>query len=435
MREPFFLLVGNVSGESVTSQLKAAKIRYEIKILQSSVENWKKTVRFLRSDQLIGAIVPLPARVLRQIASDEYEKVGHELFEALEKRPHIAFIHESYYAGQMPSTEDYYQFGYITEEEREKFEAMRAKYDIDLVPYRTNAEMVVTATEFVDTVAKNLLFRMYIPEGRMWSRETSKILDLFRDYLSKVAGIQVRHEQFTTANGVVHELYGDRAISAETLPQKFEGFSEFLDTCVKNPEKAMTLLRLDNFDSRTISEIVDRYSKEGRRLHVDLKQERERKLLGIRHRMEAELTDSDARLNFESIYQLVETVLPRSDGLGSAVLLGGPPVVAPNAAITINVRPQIIEQVNGIVAQEVSGNQNFGPDAAEILSLIQIHAGSKVTDLVSAIHELEDKDSKVQTKLSAVQKLKAFAYAAGGKLTDVGLGLLQAYIEKKAGLA
>ena len=97
-------------------------------------------------------------------------------------------------------------------------------------------------------------------------------------------------------------------------------------------------------------------------------------------------------------------------------------------------RPQIIASVQGIVAQEVSGTQNVGVEASQLIDLIKLYGGSRATELTSAVYELEDGDAKQEDRLSARQKLKAFLYKSSGKIGDVALGVLQSYIESKLGL-
>lgn len=78
---------------------------------------------------------------------------------------------------------------------------MLEKYKIHLMPYRSNAELTTMALNFIDETEDQLLFRLYVPRGRIWSSETDKLLQLFRDYLAKVANITVRLDQYRTDRG------------------------------------------------------------------------------------------------------------------------------------------------------------------------------------------------------------------------------------------
>jgi hypothetical protein len=232
----------------------------------------------------------------------------------------------------------------------------------------------------------------------------------------------------------MHEFLADEIVDPTVFPREFDQFSRFLDLCVADPTAATTMLVARNIDTKIIGEIVTRYSKEARRLQVDLKQERERLVLSVRHRMEAELVDVAGDIPFDEIDMLIELAVPKTNSVSAVVL--GPPVYGAKSVeqVTVNLNPQYINHVHGIVAQEVSGNQNFGVAANELLQLIEAHAGAKAGELVSAVYQLEDLDLKRGDRLSAGQRLKAFLSSLSDKTLGVGFGVIQSYIEHKLGL-
>jgi sorbitol-specific phosphotransferase system component IIBC len=122
----------------------------------------------------------------------------------------------------------------------------------------------------------------------------------------------------------------------------------------------------------------------------------------------------------------------------AAISVDQDPITLPNSnsknSLTININPQLVETVNGVVAQEIRGDQYISSEAQQLLALIHEHAGDNARDLASAVHELEDKSAPKPGRLNAKQKLKKFLIDAGGKVGDVALGVLQSYIEKQLGL-
>lgn len=310
------------------------------------------------------------------------------------------------------------------------------QYELNVVPYRKNAELTVMASVFIDQNERNLIFRLYVPTGRMWAMEADKLLQLFRDYLGKVSGLRVRQDQYTTNQGVVYEFYGDHTLDPAILPKEFDEFSKLLDMCVASPSDATQKLMDKSVDIRLVHEIVERYAKEAKRLHVDLKHERERRVLSIRHRMESELVDVvGTQIDWEELNRFVDLSVPRIGGVSSAIGFGAPvPALGTSGNIIINMHPQIIASVQGIVAQEVSGTQNFGADASQLIELVKLYGGSRTTELTSAVYEIEDADTNTADRLSARQKLKKFLYKTAEKISDVAFGVLQSYIERKLGL-
>jgi hypothetical protein len=441
---PFFLFLGAADREGVTSKLVTAGIAFQRKQLESSLANWATIQEMLHDEHLAGTLAKFTNRTFAIMCHDPHYDEVPALFEAIAKKPHIVFVHESFFTGKHTFVDDYLEpgedrsweeeaFGTITDDVRSEMLRLMQAADLNIITYTRNAELSVIASEFVDASARHLLFRIYMPNSRIWAGEVEKILQLFRDYLNRVSGLSVRQEQSSTRHGVVYEFFGDHTLSPTTLPQQFEQFSRLMDECVTDPEAARQTLSQLNVDERVVVDIVERYSKEARRLQIDLKHERERKLLSIRHRLEAELVDEIGSSNELTIVeQFVDMIVPRVNVVSPAAVLGAPST--PAASITVNVRPQIISTVNGIVAQEISGTQNFGPEPAQLLELITLHAGANAPELTSAVYELEDTDGKAETRITARQKLKSFLFKLGDKVSDVALGLLQSYIERKVGL-
>ena len=66
-------------------------------------------------------------------------------------------------------------------------------------------------------------------------------------------------------------------------------------------------------DPKDIVGILSRYAKEAKRIRLDLKQEREKKLLGIRHRLETELSEViSGEAEWQFITRLAASAFPDS---------------------------------------------------------------------------------------------------------------------------
>jgi hypothetical protein len=443
---PFFLFLGDSDREGATSKLQAAGWEYKKKRLESSTENWRTILEIIKTENPVGILAKFTAQTYKVITQPQHGSVLKTLFSLMRDRSHVIFIHESVFSGKVErnaiddAAEDdeyfYSPSGYFEPpptEIREAINRLMEEYDLNAVVYKRNAEMTVMASSFIDQNERNLIFRIYVPVGRLWAKEAEKVLHLFRDYLSKVSGLKVRQDQYSTNQGVVYELFGDHALDPALIPREFSEFSEFMAVCVADPVKASILLATKQVDQRVISEIVDRYSIEARRLQVDLRQDRERKVLSIRHRMESELVDVvGGQMRPEELQSFIDSVVPPLDGFSAPLHLTSNATIAGGAQnVTLNFKPQFIASVKGIVAQEVSGTQNFGVEVDQLIELIRLHGGKQADALTSAVYEFEDPDAKHENRLSAKQKLASFLIKAGGKVGDIALGVLQSYIESK----
>lgn len=141
-------------------------------------------------------------------------------------------------------------------------------------------------------------------------------------------------------------------------------------------------------------------------------------------------TDHD----WEVIGRVVEASVPPVGGVSSALAIDRKIQPVPNNSLTVNINPQIIDTVNGVVAQNIEGDQHLGPDAKQLLEIIDIYAGKDKAVLASSVHELSDESAKTEERLTAKHRLKGFLVSVGSKIGDVTAGVLQSYIESQIGI-
>jgi hypothetical protein len=454
--EPLVLLMG-VDTEGVRSALKTSGQQYKMKRLDSSPENWHSIIEYFTHYAVAAAVVKLTGAVYRLLADPRYQHVRETLFDQLASVPHAIFIYEDFLNGRAydeasarglptddPGATTFDTF-YPPDPELAAF-VTKLLHDkrLNVVPYTLNAQMTVLASALIADATNGLLFRVYVPSGRLWANELDKILQLFRDYLTRIGHTEIRFDQRRTQNGVEYEFYSNKAdgtrppLSPALLSQQFEQFTEVLELCVSDPSAAEALLKERNVDHREIAGILSRYSKEARRLQLDMKQEREQKVLAIRHRLESELTDAAPRgLDWALIDRIVNTAVPVPGDIGKALRGGiGAVEFAPSVQgdLTINIGTNVTEAVNSIVAQEISGNATLTPWDVDLIKLVKVHANERIAELESAVRQLQDKTVPAPTRLAAGQKLKAFLYQLGSKGSDLAVKALIAYIEKQLGL-
>ncbi|WP_236182280.1 hypothetical protein [Pseudomonas sputi] len=459
IKQKIVLFIGNADYEGVTAKLKTVGTPYKRKMLESRPDNWKTIISIFHEYDVSCVVAKLTSATFHVLCRPQYSEVRRELLELISGKPNLLMAHESILIGDRekstsehvhqsydfdPDLVDDYEYELsdysemfvspsteIVDEVVELF----SEYGMIVVPYRKNVELVVVASSFVEKNESNLIFRIYVPSERMWANEAEKLLQLFREYLQKVSGLNVRHDQYRTNQGVVYEFFGGESLESNSLPQKFNEFSTFMEMCVTNPHDAQFLLASSHLNKIEVFDLVERYSKEARRLHVDIKQERERKLLAIRHGLEAELAEYvRTEQDWSVINRLVESSIPAASGVLSSLTIDRHPLPEINNNLTFNINSQIIEKINGVVAQQIHGNQHLGVDGKQLLELIEQYGAANKAALASAVHELADESAKSEDRISAKQKLKGFLFSIGGKIGDVATGVLQTYIEQQIGL-
>jgi len=163
----------------------------------------------------------LSSHVYDLIASPEYEEIAEPLFRSLGKVPLVMFVHEAILSGEPPPLVDDYEEGsdeyYVAVERRYFFQPPSERVrdavselfttcGVNVVTYKTNAELSILSSAFVGDSEKNLLFRVYIPSGRLYAAEADKLLSLFQDWLNRVGRYNVRQGGYRTTAGEVYEF-------------------------------------------------------------------------------------------------------------------------------------------------------------------------------------------------------------------------------------
>lgn len=437
--KPLTLLLGWVDHEGILSSLKATGRQYKKKLLTSNPENWATITALFDEFKVSSVLGKFSADVLSALVQPKYAEVREELFGRVSGVPNQIYIHEQLL--QEESTDDVRGQLYSRpnmEEMASAIEYLLSK-NVEVVPYKTRAEVTVLAESFLEEIDRNLIFRLYVPSGRLWSAEADRFLQLFQDYISKVDRLAVRLDQKRTDFGVIYEFHGETPPGESSLASEFEDFAKLMDLCATDSEAAASLLAAKQLDTREVTRILERYSKEVRRLQLDIKHEAETKTIAIRHRLESELIEfSPTQDDWNVIESLVNSVVPRfAAGLPapSSSMTSSPLPYRPAAAnVTYNFRPQFVNTLNGVIASEIHGNQHFQPEHHQLLELIQRHGGAQAKQLETAVYEIADKGVEQVDKLRAKQKLKAFLMAAGKKSSDVAFSVLQKYIESKIGM-
>jgi hypothetical protein len=300
------------------------------------------------------------------------------------------------------------------------------------MPYRTNAELSVLAESFVDDNERNLLFRIYVPTGRLYAAEADKLLNLFRQWLTQVKKQRIRQDGYSTAAGTVYEFFGDHSAADLQLGAEFGHFSNFLDKCVDNPALARQELIGVGLDNSVSTTLVEKYGREAQRLNLDLRHELENRTLALRHMLENDLLTVSQHGADNS--GLLDRLLAKPASAPLAALLGD---VVDSAALqaqsTITITQQIIN-AEGAIIHNLSGTQHYGVEAQDLLALIELFGGTNRDVLQSAVHELEDENARPADRLNARQQIKKFLLGLGGKVGTGALAVLQKYVENKLGL-
>ncbi len=453
----FFLFVGSTDSEAATTRLRANGGFYRKKLLNSRPENWLDIAAMIASPQNRGTLVALTGNDYQNMCRPEYEEAAREVLDSLRGRPHLVFVHEAVFltdeqraasdseqvdrATQADVTprltdDDYYGmtkeefFGSVPEDVRQRVNRMLRERELEVIPYRTNAERSIVASTFIEDNERRLLFRVYVPSGRLYAQEAEALLGLFREWLVQTGRGGIRQEGYTTSAGQVFEFFSAEGETEGGLTQDLEDFSSFLESCVSAPETAAGQLTAFGVDEAGATLIVSRFATRARRLSLDLRQRREERILSLKHHLENVILEVDG-LTGDALTTMLEELIPAAS---AQAVIEGPMATASNS-LTLNFSPQLISHVAGSVVQNVGGTVNLGPEAHQLLELVATFGGVERMQLETAVHELEDEGARGADRIAARGRLKRFLADLGNRGVGVGLNVVQKYVEHKLGVS
>lgn len=436
--KPLVLLLGWVDHEGILSSLKTRGRQYKKKILDSLPENWESITDLFSEFKVTAVVGKISAPVLAHVVDRRYKSVREGLFSAISSVPNQLFFFEDMLEGEQKSKfrEEYRP--YPSKEIMEEAIAFFRLHNVQIVPYAKNAEVTVLAESFLEQIDRNLILRLYVPSARLWAGEADRFLQLFQDYLTRVEKLEVRLDQKRTEHGVVYEFHGQPPTGQKSLEPDFREFSRLMTLFETDAEAAAELMASKSENSQEIARLVAKYSKEAKRLQLDIRHEAESKVISIRHRLESELLDLDpTEQEWRQIQAAISGSVPHLRGPISGEVLALESVLGAGRAqvhVNYNIRPQFIGTVNGVIAEEVNGNQHFEPEHHRLLQLIAAHGAVEAKDLENAVYEIADKGVDKVDRLRAKQRLLGFLVQVGKKTGDIAFGVLQSYIEKQLGL-
>lgn len=461
-KEKIALLLDNIDRGTITTTLQTNGYKRKLKLLNSSVKNWESICKLLEDDSNNEIIIlgKFTEHTLFRMCTPQYRNVVGRLLNLIKERKHIIFIYKdnlmgnfSYFQSveikdsvlEVDNRQDYFYYqeteliSWLFSEGIEESEAdylnrvkqliNKINTELTTLPYEKLIDVEISGQNFIENIAEGLLFRIYVPNERIWSNEFDKFITLFRDYASNIANEELKITQNRTDLGVICSLYSvNKNISESEINDLYKEFTAFMDLCSSNPTEAKKIIDNLSLSEPKKQSILKKYIKESQRLLLDIKQEREIKIISIKHKLQNELQEYELS---KEVTKYIEETVP-SPQTTKYLTFGNQTIQ--NQTIMIN--PQIIGKVDGIVTNELNGNINFSPEEQELNKLIEKYSKnlSEAAELQTSLFELKDKASSKEKKRGAWQKLYGFLGKVGDKVGDVGIALLTKYIEQQMGI-
>lgn len=429
------LILDNIDRGSTYTFFQANNFYITKKILKSSVSNWESICTILENDNNDEIVVvgKLTENILGYFLDEEYSDVSQRLIQNILKKRHIIFVYSDNYHG-------YFNFndGYVSPDEAKKqrttFDSKLKdliynfnELDLNIIIYETLIDLEISSQSFIDNISQGLLLRFYIPNDKFGSTELDKFIILFKDFISTITNKSINITQNRTKYGITCTLYSETTeIKHDDLYKMFDDFTKFMELCLNNPTAAAEILIMNDIPKERVSFLITKHVKEAKRILLDLKQDKERRLLSVRQNLESEFLEEHLG---NELNKKIESLIPNITGIVDLIS------ESKINHLQININPQIINKVEGVVAKEFNGSIVFTKEDSQLKEIIQQYSVSSAqsAELISALYEMKDSDISSKSRKEATSKLKNFVLKVGEKIGDVAFDLLTKYLEKKMG--
>lgn len=470
------LVLGEFEHEGLQAKIGALGLRNIMQSLRSGPKYWHRIAAAVRglndAGQLNAAFVYLPTPTLLAISDEKYDSALRALVDEMARARALVFLYEDNLLGIIEPPPWYYEHENDTDR-REYYrdylrrlgrsDATDVELDeylnppahrkslptkeqwlkenvtliartnavideilapkVELVPFRQRGEVTLRIIDCLDDLADGVLLRVYVPKGRYQEEQVSQLLSMFARYVREIEHREFAIDRRDTMRGTTYVFKARASTNLGDVQHSLARFDEFMAKAMADPETAIASLQGQGVDHERSRALVEVYVRDYRRLLLDMRHELERRKLTLSHRMEADLLD----VNNTPAFVAIERDHPST--LLTIVGNRGPVTVAlPGSTMTLG------RQSSQYIETLTNGNVNYGPEDEQLLALMaSIDDKVAALSLRSDLERLSDNGIPQPEKHTAAQRLKTFIYKVGrevgGKLTDVGVKALIAYVE------
>jgi hypothetical protein len=348
------LLVGNLTQEGVTTKISALGYDYQQKLFFSKPENWLSISELLaslrESDELVAVFIHFTQAAIYRAAHAVYRDVWKTLLQELTLCNTFVFVYAENLSGKFSynSARDG-PYG-CTVSDSEFMQIIGDLYEnkVEVIPYTRRTELTIRIQQALDEIEGGVFFRLYVPNGRIQSEQLSSLLRLLENYLQRVEQISFSYDQRKTEHGTIYEFKSKDGsiVSVVNLEGTLSRFEDFMNLVENDFAAATKYLESLNIAPTKAIQLINKYSRDYRRLKLDIKHDYESRILALRQRLESEVLE----LNFGG------NLLVADDTIHPSTILN--PSLRTNE-ITINIQSTSIHDssvINAEIAQLIQGD-------------------------------------------------------------------------------
>lgn len=459
----YVVTIGGFTHEGISTNVKA--LGYELITMSLDKvrpKTWLKRAQkmdeLVNSGQLVATIIYLHTSLLLQASNSEYQSAFSQLIDIATKSKSIVFIFQDNLDGiftmrhwetRLPMTlqqlediletmddEKGYYRSYRIENvierlkdyENRKSEVNRLieyiyESGVEVAPFFKRSDVTIRLQEFLGDIEQGVFLRLFVSNERLQADQLKSLLSVLERYLRQVEGQEFSIDTRKSENGVVYIFRSDTSIaSLQSLNDAFLRFDSFMTMCGDHPEQALEILKQQGLNDYDSAFMVERYSRDYKRLILDTKHEFERKSLLLKQRLETDVLDQGSQ----------PVISWPKEGVSSIVT-----AAATGEAISININNLSVvnsQKIHNEVEKIINGPILYNDNDKQLLNLFSRYTdGLETLQCRSDLDQLKDNTIAEPERQNARQRLTSFllkaAKKAGGVAEKVAIGALSQYLD------
>lgn len=277
----------------------------------------------------------------------------------------------------------------------------------EICPFVNRSDVTLRLQEFLHDVEQGVFLRLFVPSDRLQAQQLDGLLSVLERYLRQVELHNFSIDAAKSEKGIVYLFKSDAGMAnLQSLNEAFGRFDTFMKLCGDDPAEAESILKSQGIRAEDANFLVDRYSRDYRRLIIDTKHEFERKTLALRQRLESEMIE-------ESSLPIVSWTNESLSGLLS--ITGG------NVEVNIGSLSVIkAKKIHTEVEHLINGSVTYNESDKALLELVGRYAERlEAIQCKSDLDQLKDPSTQDLARQNAKQRLIGFLRKAAKKAGDV----------------
>lgn len=279
---------------------------------------------------------------------------------------------------------------------------------VDIAPFYIRSDVTIRLQEFLNDIEQSVFLRLFVSNERFQADQLKSLLSVLERYLRQVEGQNFSIDSQKSNKGIIYIFRTQSICNLQSLNNAFVRFDSFMRLCGDQPDQAQKILIQQGISEQESLFLVERYSKDYKRLIIDMVHEFELKGILLKQKFETDLIEQGGQ----------PVALLKNQNLSNIIS-----AIATGGNITVNVSNMLInntQQIHNEAKNIINGDVICNKNDKKIIELISKYAdGLEALQCHSDLEQLKDNSIDEPKRRNSKQRLLSFLKKAARKTIDI----------------